>query len=201
MEGKWWFGSSNFYGYCGFWRLLKGEPHKAEQSEVSNIYFLVFSAFRWLNIFDFGVWTSNVCFQLTSSAVDQVAYAGSYGSRTTRFSHDLGSAKPQNARPKLEVKSQYGGKNIKMDFQRRFSHFEAGESALSSRQDSNNFTSSAGHRDLPEIYILVLVSRLCTISSLFDVNLFSHVYPALRQILLPSRLRFSGIRIDLLFYS
>lgn len=39
MEGKWWFGSSNFYGYCGFWRLLKGEPHKAEQSEVSNIIF------------------------------------------------------------------------------------------------------------------------------------------------------------------
>ena len=97
------------------------------------------------------------------------------------------------------MKSEYGGKNVKMDFQRRFSHFEAGESALSSRQDSNNFTSSAGHRDLPEIYILVLVSRLCTISSLFDVNLFSHVYPALRQILLSSRLRFSGIRIDLLF--
>lgn len=116
------------------------------------VWFFEFLWLLWiLTSFEAGTTQSR-----TIRAVDQVAYAGSYGSRTTRFSHDLGSAKPQNARPKLEVKSEYGGKNIKMDFQRRFSHFEAGESALSSRQDSNNFTSSAGHRDLPEIYILVL---------------------------------------------
>lgn len=157
MEGKWWFGSSNFYGFCGFWRLQKREPRTAEETKVSICLFSCFIPFRSLNIFFPRVWSSNVCFQLTSSAVDRIAYAGSYGGdTTTRLSHEVEPVKRRNTRSKLEVLTHDGGKNTQMDPKQRISHFKPSESATG--QTKIKLTSTAGREDLPELYILVLVS-------------------------------------------
>lgn len=56
------------------------------------------------------------------------------------------------------MKNQNEGKNIQMDFKQGISHFKESESASTTARQSNNLTS--GRKDLPEIYILVLVSCL-----------------------------------------
>ncbi|KAJ7390988.1 hypothetical protein OS493_021008 [Desmophyllum pertusum] len=83
------------------------------------------------------------------------AYAGSYGRHTTRFPHGVQQGKPSNTRPRLEVKNKNEEKNLKMDFTRGISHFTADQSTTTtSRRSNNNLT--AGHKNLPEIYLLVL---------------------------------------------
>lgn len=85
----------------------------------------------------------------------RTAYAGSYGSRTTRFSHDEEQGKPSDITEKIQVKDQNEGKNIQMDFKRGISDFKEAEIAsTTARQNNNNLTT--GRKDLPEIYILVL---------------------------------------------
>lgn len=85
----------------------------------------------------------------------RTAYAGSYGSRTTRFSHDEEQGKPSDITEKIQVKDQNEGKNIQMDFKRGISDFKEAEIAsTTARQNNNNLTT--GRKDLPEMYILVL---------------------------------------------
>jgi len=55
------------------------------------------------------------------------------------------------------VKTHNRGKNVQMDYKRRIFHFKPTESATTAHQANSNLTTiSAGHEDLPEIYILVL---------------------------------------------
>ena len=88
---------------------------------------------------------------LTISAVWETAYAGSYGSFTTAPLKDV---------RKLELKNNNGGKNSTMNFKRRSSKVEATEIPTTTFVVENNLTKIAGYHDLPEIYILVLVSSL-----------------------------------------
>lgn len=65
------------------------------------------------------------------------------------------------------MKDQNEGKNIQMDFKRGISDFKEAEIAsTTARQNNNNLTT--GRKDLPEIYILVLVS--CLYSSFIRVG-------------------------------
>ena len=65
------------------------------------------------------------------------------------------------------MKDQNEGKNIQMDFKRGVSHFKEAEiTTTTARQSNNNLTT--GRKDLPEIYILVLVS--CLYSSFIHVG-------------------------------
>jgi len=65
------------------------------------------------------------------------------------------------------VKDQNEGKNIQMDFKRRISHFKEAKIATTTAWQSNN-NLTTGRKDLPEIYILVLVS--CLYSSFIRVG-------------------------------
>lgn len=56
------------------------------------------------------------------------------------------------------MKNQNEGKNIQMDFKQGISHFKAAESDSTIPRQNSNLTT--GRKDLPEIYILVLVSCL-----------------------------------------
>ena len=64
------------------------------------------------------------------------------------------------------MKDQNEGENIQMDFKRGISHFKETKLATTTARQSNNLTT--GRKDLPEIYILVLVS--CLYSSFIRVG-------------------------------
>lgn len=142
------------------WILTSSEVTTTHSGTIQGSWLFIF-LFYIVDINDnifLLAWTSNVCFSLTSSAVGRSAYAGSYGSRTTRILHDVEQEKPPNNRAKFEVKNQNEGKNTQMDFNQGISHFKAAEGASTTARQSNGHP--AGRKDLPEIYILVLVSGL-----------------------------------------
>ena len=96
------------------------------------------------------------------SAVDNTstADAGSYGGlATTGYSHAVEAVKPQSTRPKDHLNTSDGGKNVNMYHKRTFSQYKRNQNAFATRSTRVNL-SSTGHEDLPELYILVLVSYL-----------------------------------------
>lgn len=152
-----------FVDFDVFW----SENHvQHNKSRFLFVYFLVLCrSDRWIYFIP-GIWSPNVCFWLTSSAVGLTAYAGSYGdSVTTRFSHEVKPVKPRNTRSKLELKTRDGGKNTQMDSNRGIYNFNPIESATG--QTEIDRTTTTGHEDLPELYILVLVSYFYVVFVLF----------------------------------
>lgn len=103
-------------------------------------------------------WSCDVCFN--SSAVDRTAYrTGSYGGRvTTRYFHETKPIKHQNTPSEGVLKTHYGRKNSKMNSKRRVSQLKPKRN--NTTRQTRNSLSSTVHEDLPELYILVLVSHV-----------------------------------------
>lgn len=158
MEGKWWFGSSNFYGFCGFWRLLKQRPRSLEQNKVPISHFPFLFRLNWWICFFRKI--DRVMFVSNSSAVDRTAYrTSSYGGRvTTRYFHEAKPIKHQNTPSEGVLKTYYGRKNSKMNSKRRVSQLKPKRN--NTTRQTRNSLSSTVHEDLPELYILVLVSHV-----------------------------------------
>lgn len=143
-----------FVDFDVFWS--KDHAHWNETRFLS-VFLLSFSA--QIGEYVFFRKIDRVMFVSNSSAVDRTAYrTGSYGAPvTTRYFHEAKPIKHQNTPSEGVLKTYYGGKNTKMYSKRRVSQLKLKRNTT--RQTRNNL-GTTGHEDLPELYILVLVSRV-----------------------------------------